>query len=65
MDPDEGFCDDCAFLVAGVEFVRDTMGLPQLAAELAEARKAAVSDARRAKRLAKGVSSDGSTGETA
>ena len=42
MPEDCGFCDDCAFLLAGPEFVRETMGLVGLSLELEEARTVAV-----------------------
>lgn len=57
--PDEGYCGDCAFLIAGPEFVRDVLALPDLAADLHKARTKAVRAANRAARRVAAPSTGG------
>ena len=53
MPDDYAFCEDCAFLIAGPDIVRDVLGLPDLAAELDHARHVAVRNARIRRGLAR------------
>jgi len=51
FDPNDAFCGDCAFLISGPEFVRETLGLFHLASDLGEARRIAVAKARIDRRM--------------